>query len=341
MTMTLPRILLTAFALAAAPGCIIVTSGADDPGDIEFLWRFDGEERCQNAGVGDVDVSVADASGAEVFGDVYTCTGGGLTIRDFAPGRHSVTLRAYGFENELLYEGVRSVTVESNVIVDMGYIELDRVVPEVANGDVTFSWAFYYPSDQLESRCGRAGVDEVDVRIAPKTGTTAEEFSQTYECSAGGINVVLPEGEYVLTVDAYAVGATMADDLRLYGSEEIDLVVLASSPLNLGDVEMFRVGSSFGDVDVAWSTTDSCANLGVDDIDFVITRVDDNSEEYSFTVPCAQPTSELIRIFVPGGYSIEAAADGLGGESYYGVETFTVQPNQVSEITVDLIEVAP
>jgi len=341
MTMTLPRLLLTACALATASGCIIVTPRAEDPGDLEFLWRFDGEERCQNAGVADVEVYVDDASGIEVFADTYTCTGGGLTIRNFQPEQHTVTLRAFGFENELLYEGTQRVNVESNVIVDMGYIDLDRVVPDTQDGNVTFSWAFFYPSDQLESSCSKAGVDEIDVRIAPKAGTTAEEFSQTYECSAGGINVTLPEGEYTLTVDAYKLGATMADDLRLYGSDEIDLVVLASSPLELGDVEMFRVEASFGDVDVAWSINDSCANLGLDDIDFIITRVDTNSEEYSFTVPCSQPTSELIRIFVPGGYSIEAAADGLGGESFYGTETFTVEANQVSEITVDIIEVMP
>ncbi|MCP4503104.1 MAG: hypothetical protein GY822_24470 [Deltaproteobacteria bacterium] len=338
MNLNLFRFFATCSALTFATGCIFVTERPASPqGDLSFLWSFDGEDRCTNAGVDEVVVKVENQSGSEVFNDTFTCTGGGLTIREFEAERHTVTLAAYSFDDEKLFEGSQSVTVESNLIVDMGTISLDRIVPDVVEGEVTLAWAFYYPSAALETGCARAGVDEVDVRLVPAAGnTTGQTFEQTYSCSDEGVAVTLSEGAYLLTLDAYKSGTP--DDLHIYESNELEVVIISDNALALGDVEMFRVEESFGDVEVDWSLPETCATLAVATIDFIVTRVSTDAEELTFSVNCDAANVERVNIFVPGSYVIQGGATG-DTEDFLGVKTFTVEPNVINEVTVDLVSV--
>lgn len=326
-----------AAVLALGSGCLIVNE-RDDEGDIAFLWSFNGEPNCADAGVDTVVVTAYQGNTIR-YEEQVTCTGGGLTIRDFTPGDYEIVLQGLASDDFLLFEGADVVTVVANRTTDMGTIRLDRPVNDGPVGEVQFAWVFQYPlDDSFESNCDRAGVIEVDVLLTPAaTNTVGETFSRSYNCTDDGVRIEdLPVGEYDLTLAGF--GLYNNTDIDLFASETIRVVIIENDPDLVGDIRLLRIDENFADIDVNWllPNNDSCANLGITTIQFDVSRAGSSVVDDSFTVNCDAAQTEVRENFVPGLYEIDATATGTGGTVYRGFLDATVEPGTTAEVDVSL-----
>lgn len=319
---------------SALSGCVVYDNDndADDPrpGDISFLWSFDGEQRCSRAGVDYLEVQVVTASGALAFGDVVDCVGGGITIVDFEPGEYELWLDAFSADDQLVYTADVRVLVQGGRTNDLGVIDLE---PVVRAGSVALFWGFLYPTDKsLVFDCATAGVEEVYVELAPCGD--GEGFAQTFDCEDEGVIVDgLAEGRYQLTL--IASGLYQQRLVDLYDAVQV-VAVTAGHESDLGDVPLERIESRFGDIEITWAlSAGTCEELGVTEVTFSIRRLSKNLVDDSFTVECNR-TFALRRTFVPGAYLIEASAAGDGG-TYVGSHTFEISPGQVATPHVELV----
>lgn len=324
-------------ALALGSGCLIVND-RDDEGDIAFLWSFNGEPNCADAGVDSVVVTAYQGQTIR-YEEQVDCVGGGLTIRDFTPGDYDIVLQGLASDDFLLFEGADVVTVVANRTTDMGVIELGRPVNNGPVGEVQFAWVFQYPlDDSFESNCDRAGVIEVDVLLTPAaTNPGGETFSRSYNCTDDGVRIEdLPVGEYDLTLAGF--GLYNNADIDLFASETIRVVIIENDPDLVGDVRLLRIDENFADIDVNWLLpgNESCANLGITTIQFDIARAGSSVVDDSFTVNCDAAQTEVRENFVPGDYEIDATATGTGGTVYQGFFDANVQPGTTAEVDVPL-----
>lgn len=334
--------LVSAIGLASS-GCILVhdhdpapspPGNPNLPGDISFLWSFDGEQRCSRAGVDELDVQVVTLSGELVFGETVPCAGGGLTLTDFAPGNYEVWLDAFTSGNEHLYTGVAAVTVRGGLDNDIGVIELDPVAPPPpATGDLALYWTFLYPTnDSVVTDCATAGVTEVVLEVVPLAG--GEGYANTFACDDEGVIVEgLVSGDYTLSMVAYGRYQNMP--IALY-EKEASLQIGADAVTDLGDVYLERVYESFADIEVTWTLAGgTCAELGVSDVEVSIRRLNGDLEDDHFTVECDR-TFALRQTFVPGSYVVEASAMGAAG-TYVGAATLGVAPNTTAPADLELV----
>lgn len=333
---SLSALLLT---LAAASGCIVHHDHdtdpppvSDEPGDISFLWSFAGEQRCSRAGVAEVDVQVIDpASGALVYGDTVDCVGGGLTLVEFLPGTYEVWLDGYSASGTHLYTGEATAIVRGGVLNDLGVVELELMN---GTGALSLYWTFLYPSDDSAvTDCATAGVDEVVLEVQPLSGG-GEGYAQTFACDDEGVLLEgLRQGSYAVTLVAY--GRYQNLPMALYEAS-FEASVEAESTTSLGDVYLVRIYESFADVEVTWEFAGgSCAQLGVDVVEFSLRRLGTGFEDDFFTVECNR-SFVLRRTFVPGSYVVEGAAVGFDG-AYLGALTLDVAPNTTAPAHVQLV----
>lgn len=343
--MTKPRFLTKSSLLAMVATLVLgLSQTACGPawGSITFLWTFDGETSCAAARVDTIDVEVVnrDTDERRYQNIGIACQEGGLVIDNaFPAGEYDVYLEAYNARGDRLYDAVQSVVVASGMLTDMGTINLtsDGNEPVDGPGSLTFLWQFRYPLDLPETDCAVAGVDEVDVFLYPAGGDDPV-YSQTAPCNdaTGGMRIEsLEVGTYDLVLSAY--GSYLGDDVFLYRSETLNIAVLADTETDLGDVTLERNEDNFADIRVSWSLADTCANLGIDDLDFVITRLqgDLDVEDDAFTVSCGN-TDERRLGFVPGSYVIDVSATGDAG-AYVGTATVDVPPGMETSISVDVV----
>ena len=328
---------LTLGAVLASSGCFVFVEDNGDPepaparGDVTFLWAFDGEPRCDNAGIKEVRVAITDGA-TTLYDAVETCEGGGLTIRDIDAGTHDIELEAFNFTGEPRYRSTFTIDVLANVTNDYGELNLAPVGG--APGEVEFLWSFLYPANAPETDCATAGVIDVDVEIFP-AGSAEPVYGETFACSDDGARVSnLPAGDYELRLRAY--GTFNDADLLLYDSGDVAFTVTADALTALGDVELPRDDANFADVDVNWALSDTCEALGVTDIAFNITRVGAAEPDDTFTAACDADTTELRTTFVPGDYVVEATATGESA-TYFGAATINTAPGETTEVDLNLV----
>lgn len=334
--------------LISTTGCFFYADpGPPAPthGDISFFWEFEGEPDCTAAGVRELDVVVADASGEAVFTTTELCVGGGLTLRDFREGDYLVLLDAYGPRDERLYTGEIAVFVEAGVDNDVGVIDLQAVAGASATppvtawtGGVSLYWGFVYPAmESYVTACSFAGAVEVDVFVDPLFAG-ADGFAGTFDCRDAGVVVEdLIEGPYAVRLVSY--GRYRGADLALYDSGDFEVFVPSGAVVELGDVALPRVEENFSDIDVGWSSpAGSCGQLGIGDVEVEVVRVGgDGAPDDAFVVDCGA-LAVLRTTFVPGTYEVTAWASGAY-EDYLGVATVDVPPGLTAPVDLDLLPI--
>ncbi|WP_224244021.1 hypothetical protein [Hyalangium gracile] len=154
------RLLLAFLCIASlSTGCIIEDNGCDTcnprhPGDVTFLWTFDGLRCDQARDVYGVNINIP---GESLFNNgKYACSTAdvdGITLHDFAPGSYSYNLQAVNFQNQIVFEASGTFVIDGNrtVRVDLA-----------PTGDPT-SYAYLnwnFPGGQS---CFQAGVASVDI----------------------------------------------------------------------------------------------------------------------------------------------------------------------------------
>lgn len=330
-------VLTLATALGAlASGCVVNNPPPPpEPGDITFQWSFDGVRSCSEAGVEEVDVQVVQGNEVLFFRTVE-CFGGGLTLTDFSPDSYELLLDAYSRSGRLLYQGDAVLRVQAGRDNDIGVVTLRRVGAEagLSAGEAALYWSFRYPTDDsVVTSCLTAGVEAVHLEVVPISGGS-DGFVTTLDCYDEGVVLEgLGEGRYTLFLDAE--GSYQGGAIHLYeGAYEFD--VQGGRMSDLGDLVLERVFESFADIEVSWEMGSStCDQLGVDDVTFVITRMDGQLEDDALTVECDREYV-LRETFVPGSYFIEAFGTGYDGE-FYGSVTRNVAPNTTAETHLQLV----
>ena len=123
--------------------------------------------------------------------------------------------------------------------------------------------------------------------------------------------------------------------IDLYAAPRTDVRVLAGREVDLGVLELDRLGDSFGDFDLAWSFGGmSCANEGVDQVTLRIVRTDLDLVDDEFTVYCDQ--QPLMRpTFVPGDYLVELEAVDSLGYCWFGLADVGLAPGGTVVLDLD------
>ncbi|MDC0709752.1 hypothetical protein POL68_14870 [Stigmatella sp. ncwal1] len=152
------RLLLAFLCLASfSTGCIVVDE--DDrayPGDVSFLWTFEGLRCDQSREVFGVNVEIPGESLHN--GGRYACnTGGvdGITLHDFRAGSYTYILTAVDVQNRVVYEARGTFRIDGNVTV-----RADLMGEGDPASYALLNWTF--PGN---ASCGQAGVASVDITL--------------------------------------------------------------------------------------------------------------------------------------------------------------------------------
>ncbi|SET30101.1 hypothetical protein [Stigmatella erecta] len=152
------RLLLAFLCLASfSTGCIVVDD--DDrgyPGDVSFLWTFQGLRCDQARDVFGVNVEIP---GERLHnGGRFACnTGGvdGITLHDFRAGTYPFVLRAVDVHNVVIYEAQGTFRIDGNTTV-----RADLMGQGDPASYALLNWTF--PGN---ASCGQAGVASVDITL--------------------------------------------------------------------------------------------------------------------------------------------------------------------------------
>jgi hypothetical protein len=329
--------LTSALTLAAlGPACVYE---AHDPyGTIAFDWRFDGINNCSDAGVDEVDLVVLQGNEVVLTLEREPCVGGGLEISDIYEGNYEVIIDAFDRNGAILYTGSFTVNVIGGRSNYAGVVNLRPVgappPPPPSTGDIELFWGFQYPTnDSLTFDCALAGADLIEVEVYEATAVQPL-FVEAYNCTDDGVVIAdLFEGSYDVRLFGY--GSYHGDDVLLYDSGDIRVLVQGGTLLEMGDVALPRIDENFGDFDVAWTfNAESCASAGIDEIEVAITRLGAAEPDDVVVLDCVEG-SVLRRTFVPGSYNVEVFGAGSTMDWYSGV-TVDLPPGTVAQMDVVL-----
>lgn len=166
------------FVASLASGCIIhdddcVNCGGNPPpparpGNVTFLWTFQGNRCDQTRDVYGVNITIPGE--ALLNNGKYACsTAGvdGITLHDFVPGTYNYTLQGVNFQSQIIFEASGTFTIDGNKTVMVDLMPTGNPI-SYAN----LNWTF--PGNMS---CGQAGVASVDVTI--------DDAFKTFDCSQG------------------------------------------------------------------------------------------------------------------------------------------------------------
>jgi hypothetical protein len=335
-----PRRLLGAscsalLAAAIAAGCI-VNDGAPSPspqveGDIAFSWSFNGEPSCDAAGVDEIDLVVLQDGEVVFVLDHEPCTGGGLVLTDFLPGRYDVEIDAYDRESTLRFHGAFSVRVEGGRENDVGVVVLAPAAPtSLAVGDISLFWTFRYPTSDPIIDCARAGVESVEIQLVENDQPV---LTERFDCTdEGAVFSGLTAGRWRLQLTG--IGRAQGASIELYRAF-IDVEVVGGDEQDLGDVALDRVDRSFANLRIQWVWPDStCAAEGVGTFEVRIVRDGLAEPEDIATVSCAA-VSVTRSTFVPAAYTISVRGAGTT-TTWSSTSTVALPPGATTDVTLVL-----
>jgi len=154
--------LLLAFlcVVSVSSGCIVVDDDhrppppPASPGDVTFLWTFNGLRCDQARDVHGVNITIP---GEQLQNNgKYPCSAAGvdgITLHDFVPGSYNFNLQAVDFTNQIIFEASGTFVINGNrtVTIDL-----------MPTGDPT-SYAYLNWNFPGGMSCSQAGVASVDV----------------------------------------------------------------------------------------------------------------------------------------------------------------------------------
>jgi hypothetical protein len=301
----LPLLSLAAVSMLVFPHCILVAE--PQPGEVSFLWSFDGEDSCQDARVAEIDVFLIDRNGLVEYEALHVeCVGGGLTLPEIKPGTYTLFLEAYSARGSLLFEGDAAVVVDEGRTTDLGEVLLTRA--GTANtGDIAFYWSF-----DGETDCAVAGVDEIDLELVNASNEVI--LAETFFCEGGGL--ILPDvepGTHTLYLDAYS-----STNVYLFGTSRT-AVVVAGQTTDLGTIDL--AGNESGGLLLDWVMPGgvSCSAADVAEVDVEVLQ--GGTRVAIETFACSDGGATLQGL--PAG-SVEVWVDGYSsGNEHKATKGFT------------------
>jgi hypothetical protein len=199
--MTSRLLLLFLFVASFSTGCIIhdddcINCGGNPPpparpGNVTFLWTFQGNRCDQARDVYGVNITIPGE--ALLNNGKYACsTAGvdGITLHDFVPGTYSYTLQGVNFQNQIIFEATGTFIIDGNRTVMVDLMPTGNPVSYAS-----LNWNF--PGNMS---CAQAGVAKVDIIIDDQAGT----FDCAQGQSAQGVQTLpLAPGSHYIEFIAY------------------------------------------------------------------------------------------------------------------------------------------
>lgn len=313
------RLLAAFLCLAtASTGCIIIDNDHDHDypptgsrGDVTFLWTFGNTAAGRCSDYPEVKkVRVVIPGETLLNGGIYACnTAGvdGITLRDFAPKGYTYTLEALDYENQVLFKGSGSFTVNGNQRVTV------NLAPANSQSSYAYvSWRFPANTNSATPNCTQAGVTHVDVRIddgewtrlacADGSSVTGKSISSPY---------LAPGSHSIEFVGVYVSGTTATPYYYTHGT----LTTQAGSPVSV-DYSLYAVGG----MALRWELIDgsvgkTCAQAGLTQV--AIHLYDEQRNEYVYgttgDVQSCVGAPIIYRFLRPGNYKVFIEGTGTGG----------------------------
>jgi hypothetical protein len=183
------KLLLAFLCLASLSGCIIHEDNDNtccnpppppaQPGNVTFLWRFDGL-RCDEArDVYGVNITIP---GEQLHNNGrYACSTNnvdGITLHDFVPGTYSYRIQAVDYRNVILFESTGTFVINGNSTV---MADLAPVGNNINTSYAFLNWTF--PGNQS---CAQVGVATVDITLDGNPNTSIQNVPCTDGQTAQG-----------------------------------------------------------------------------------------------------------------------------------------------------------
>jgi hypothetical protein len=234
------RLLVALFCIASvSTGCVIVDDGDCNncnaqPGDVTFLWTFNGLRCDQARDVYGVNITIPGES--LLNNGKYACsTAGvdGITLHDFAPGSYPFTLEAVDFTNQVIFAANGTFVINGNRTVSVD------LAPTGSPASYAYlNWNF--PGGQS---CFQAGVASVDVILdnLPAHNVACTDGQQTPGLQTPQLD---PGSHYI----EFVARASNGQPLYYFNGE---LVTQAYNPVSAG-YNLYTIGGA----SIAWRLSD-------------------------------------------------------------------------------------
>ena len=243
-------------------------------------------------------------------GGRYDCTTAGvdgITLHDFAPGRYDFTIDAVGYQNEVLYSGAGTFTIDGDARVNIDLMPAGR---SPSYGKV--SWLF--PNN---ATCFQAGATEMLLII---DGDLRKEV----DCveGNGGRATSTPDlaaGEHTIEIFAYnQTGQAVFHRRSTFTTRAYEPVSLEYTLSPVGTLVLNWSFSKDGG-----RTTISCADARVSELK--MNFKDMTTGQWIFGTqgiagPCAPPTGKFETL-APGRYQIDILGTDANGVTYRSSDT--------------------
>jgi len=291
-------------------GCVIVSRS---PGDVTFLWNFDGLTCAQVPGVANMKVEIA----GQVLENngVYPCAQAGtdgILLKSFRGGFYSWTVKALDNQSRELFRASGTMTVDGPITVNVT-LKPGADAPKFAY----LVWTFPPKGTNMTPTCADVGMTKVRVYI---------DGAQTpieYNCADGQVQPGVRSPDLTVgmhDIDLYAVDNT---GYEYYGLRS--KLPIQNSPVSSQyDLEWVVGGAA-----VRWTvmtlggaTSTTCGAEGIVDV-YVNFR--DSMGNLLYADPGdRQPCTYLGQVYdalPPGTYSVFLRASGSNGSVYQSSQT--------------------
>jgi len=248
-----------AVLLPLASGCVITGGGRARPGDVTFLWSFEGQTCAQNPDVARVVITIP---GERLQNDgSYPCLSNGtagIVLHDFAAGSYSYTIEAFNYADEKLFSSSGTFVVNGDV---RETVSLARVGSSTSFAYL--NWRFPANSASSDPNCSQTGVDTVEVQIgslAPDVFNCADGW----RANPGARTRAVTPGTHPVQIRA-GIRSSSGSIYVLYRYS--GNIVIGSGTANFQE---YNLGWAVGGVVLSWrftrdggSTIRNCASAGV------------------------------------------------------------------------------
>lgn len=307
------RVLISTLCITAllGSGCIINNTPRGNPGDISFLWTFNGGRGC--ASVPDVtQVRITMPGQSLQNGGVYGCVNAGtagIKLLNFRAGTYAFTVSGQNAQGETLYTENGSVTVNGDVTTTV-----DLRPTSDAKGQMIVSWVF---PQNTTINCSTIAAVDVSVNGALiRSATCNEQYTYLGATGPGVVITGVTAGDNVVTL-----AARDSNGFFYYRSDRTVAVTVGADTFATITLD-YAVGS----LPIKWTfnngvTMVNCAQAGVTMVN-VNLRDSTGTLLYGATgtdVPCTNANGAQGTVFpylYSGTYELFLQAYGTNGALY-------------------------
>jgi hypothetical protein len=302
------RFLSNIVALAAvmsASGCICVTGPARDPGDISFVWTFNGRTCLQSQDITTIFIQMPGQTLEN--GGRYNCVNGGtagIKLLNFRGGSYNYTITAQNSQGTGVFSLSGTVIVDGDVTQ-----QVDLKPTGQAGGTAYVAWSL--PQGTSVTCQYLASIDiSIDGATQPTTAACTSGLYNPNSTTLQGVAFTLQPGPHTIQIDARDAAGIY------YYRKTSSLIVNAAETTQ----QVFSLDWLVGTVPIRFTFSNgitqlSCAQAGVTSVQ--VTLRDTSNVDYTQDVPCMLGNFDGYTPYIYAGtYTVFAAAVGTAGAQY-------------------------